>query len=204
MTDGLYPHYLFVNRTNWLITQYIKRKVNNLTVVDVKLQIELRSKCIKELGCNKESVKVGIKILESENPDKMVASDFVRYRDVAKITVKAKVEYNTTVDIKLRSPYSGFFVALLDEDGCVEISRVILYYKYCPKATAFFVIWPNTLAPNMSSTARVVAKCVPGAQPVGDISPWGICTSEGIWSHGGSGCVCSDGFKAEGHTCTAS
>ena len=95
---------------------------------------------------------------------------------------------------------SGFYLAIRDQNSCLSISRVLVFYDVCPAEVQNLVQFDELLAPPntpQNEAISVLAQCIPNASPVsqtGEVRV--ICSNGGAWQIiPGSGCECDSGTK---------
>ena len=80
---------------------------------------------------------------------------------------------------------SGFYLAIRDQNSCLTISRVLVFYYVCPAEVGNFVQFEEHLAPPnipQDETISVSAQCVPTASPVSETGEVRvICGEGGVW-----------------------
>ena len=80
---------------------------------------------------------------------------------------------------------SGFYLAIRDQNSCLTISRVLVFYYVCPTEAQNLVKFEEFLAPPnipQSEAISVTAQCIPNASPVSQSQQVRvICGEEGVW-----------------------
>ena len=110
---------------------------------------------------------------------------------------------NETVTINFSTDHSSFYFAIQDEATCIVVTRLIVFYHFCPQQTADLIIYPETFAPaEGQSGILVTASCVANAEPENGNVSRVICLSESVWNRvPNAGCRCSAGFSLSNKTC---
>ena len=106
---------------------------------------------------------------------------------------------NQTRYLNFATNESGFYLAIRDEDTCLTVTRVIVFYNVCPQETVGLMIRPETLSPRITTPSqeslRVTGQCVANGGTESGAAPILTCSPGGTWSVV-SGCQCNQGFRA--------
>ena len=95
---------------------------------------------------------------------------------------------------------SGFYLAIRDQNSCLTISRVLVFYYVCPAEARNLVQFEELLAPPnipQNEAISVLAQCIPNASPVSQTGQvMVICDERGLWQViPVSGCECDSGMQ---------
>ena len=194
-------------QNNWVITQYIRRPLRNLTQVSVVVEFELTG-CIG-LTCEKTLL-----LHKRETPmlSEAAARDTTMFQQVARLDTgddTGQTRQNRTIELNFETDANGFYLAIVDETTCIGVTRVIVFYNVCPGGPEAFVNRTETLAPpvqRISEPLEVQLLCVEGASPENGISAKLNCNQGGVWtSIPGSECRCNPGLMVseDGRSCGA-
>ena len=146
---------------------------------------------------------------DNSTVDATLARDTSKYIQVAAIAPEDTtgiVRQNETIEVDFSGSETGFYLAIHDEDSCLLILRVLVFYYVCPAITENLIIHPETLAPPISQTSQPInvngGRCVPNASSAVGSNPVLTCSQGGIWSVIVS-CMCDPGFSmnADGTAC---
>ena len=193
-------------QNNWLITQHISRQTTTLLPqVTVIIEYEF-SNCDTVMNCPRT---FSIWKYDTSTIDTTLARDTSKYTPVANIApgdTSGNVRQNETIEIDFSGSETGFYLAIRDEDSCLFIHRVLVFYYVCPEITENLIIHPEILAPPISPTSQPInvnnGRCVPNAATTGGGNPILTCSQGGIWSIIVN-CTCDPGFSmnADGTAC---
>ena len=193
-------------QNNWLITQHISRQTDTLLPqVTVIVEYEFSS-CNATSNCART---FSVWRYDTSTIDATAARDTTKYTQVANIAPEdttGQDRQNETIDIDLTGSETGFFLAVRDQDSCLFVHRILLFYYVCPAVTENLIIFPETLAPPISTTSQPISvdeeQCVGNASPTVGDNPIVTCSQGGIWSII-TGCTCNSGFSmnADGTAC---
>ena len=89
---------------------------------------------------------------------------------------------------------------------CLHISKIRVYYKYCPEANIEFIHLPETLIDGDATEVEVEGECVANAEPISMIE-YGLKSKcvDGEWDTRESDwCRCKAGYQSDPikNTCT--
>ena len=193
-------------QNNWLITQHISRQTTTLLPqITVIVEYEF-SNCEIIMNCART---FSVWKYDNSTVDATLARDISKYTQVAAIAPEdttGSVRQNGTVEIDFSGNETGFYLAIRDEDSCLLIHRVLVFYYVCPAITENLIIHPETLAPPISPTSEPInvdgGRCVPNASSAVGSNPVLTCSQGGIWSVIVN-CTCDPGFSmnADGTAC---
>ena len=186
-------------QNNWLITQHISRVVEGsvyLSQVIVQVEFQLQG-CFA--GCQLSFI---LSVWETSIINRTEARNTSKYRRIQRIAPAAEsglVSQNASVPVNFVTNESGFYLAFVDDNTCIAITRVMVLYRVCPPMVLDLVIYPQTLSPSIRKTVGVEGYCVEGAS--GEISPrpFLYCSQAGKWAvlQNGTGCQCNRGYLKE-------
>ena len=189
---------------NWLITQFINRTtVDGTRLPQVSIQVEFEQEgCVE--GCSRISSWYGY---ETSTIDNTTARDTSNYVLISRLVPNDGNLQNQTRYLDFATNESGFYLAIRDEDTCLAVTRVLVFYNVCPQETIGLMIRPETLSPPITTPSqeplRVTGQCVANAGTESGAAPSVTCSPGGTWSVV-SGCRCNQGFRAteNGTSCT--
>ena len=191
-------------QNNWLITQFINRTtVDGTRLPQVSIQVEFEQEgCIE--GCSRISSWYGY---ETSTINSVAARNTSNYVLISRLVPNDGNLQNQTKYLNFANNESGFYLAIRDEDTCIAVIRVLVFYNVCPQETAEFMIRPETLSPPITTPSqeplRVTGQCVANAGTESGAAPSLICSPGGTWIVV-SCCQCNQGFRAteNGMSCT--
>ena len=181
---------------NWLITQFINRTtVDGTRLPQVSIQIEFEQEgCVE--GCSRISSWHGY---ETSTINNATARDTSNYVLINRLVPNEGIPQNQTRFLNFATNGSGFYLAIRDEDTCLAVTRVIVFYNVCPQETVEFMIRPEIISPRITTPSqeplRVTGQCVGNASTESGATPILTCSPGGTWSVV-SGCQCNQGFRA--------
>ena len=186
---------------NWLITQLINRTVdgNRLPQASVMIEFEQRD-CDVTLNCQRT---FNTHVFETSSVDSAAARNLSNYRQVHRVSPDdtSGNRVNETVHINFNTEYSSFYFAIQDETSCIVVTRMIVFYSVCPMQTSDLIHHPETRAPRAPTSnapgdppIAVTVSCVDNAVTENDQPPLVLCSSGGLWSISGMGCLCRPGL----------
>ena len=185
-------------QNNWLITQYISRRVGDVLLPQVSVQVVFEFRGCDDLACQRTFV---VNIYETSTEDSTIARETDNYRLVSRVASDddtGLTPLNQTREIDFSTAAEGFYIAIRDETTCIELQRLTVFYNVCPGGPGDLVMRPETIAPpigRMSQPLEVTAQCVEGASPDGEGEVRLNCNQGGVWNAiAGSGCSCDPGF----------
>ena len=112
---------------------------------------------------------------------------------------------DTSLTIPLSGSYRGLYLAVAADSGCIDISRLVVFFYSCPAQVIEGVIYPETLAPvDDTSSTMTLGTCITNATPSTGLNTPGEldleCNRGGQWSTA-SGCWCVKGYFLSGDNC---
>ena len=180
---------------NWLITQFISRNPNGTLLPQVNVLVEYQLS-----GCNAAcQVFFDVNYWETSGVDAVAARDTANYRRVRGVTPSmdaARIAVNESIEVTFQSSTAtGFYLALVDMNTCILVTRVLVFYHVCPELSMDLILYPETIAPG-SGLKTVTTRCAEGAEGKLDPSITLNCLPKGIWAGvlSGTGCRCKPGF----------
>jgi hypothetical protein len=196
--------YKYLPQNNWLITQYISRRVGSVLLPQVSVQLLFDlSGCNSASGCQRTFF---ITILESSIESWSLARETKRYRRVSRLALgeRGPTIHNETIQAEFTTDEEGFYLAIHDQGSCITLKRLIVFYHVCPGGPENLVMRPETIAPIGLPPLVVAAQCVDGASLIVAFS--GLrCLPGGVWSAlPNFMCNCNRGFNtsADRRFCT--
>ena len=189
---------------NWLITQHISRMVNGTALQQVTVQVDfIMNTCDVDNNCRRS---FAIHKYETSTINATAARNLTNYEFAGQIVPRdgsGTVRENGSVELSFSTEATGFYLGIQDDNSCIVIHRVLVFYYVCPAVTSDLIARPETIAP-ISGARQVVGQCVENASPESGAGPLFICSQNGIWtSNIGTGCVCGSGFQSssDGRSC---
>ena len=92
---------------------------------------------------------------------------------------------NQTRYLNFATNESGFYFTIRDEDTCLTVTRVIVFYNICPQETVEFMIQSETISPPITTPSqeplRVIGHCVANASTESGPAPSLTCSPGGTW-----------------------
>ena len=191
-------------QNNWLITQFINRTiVDGTRLPQVSIQVEFEQEgCVE--GCSRISSWHGY---ETSTINSVAARNISNYVLISRLVPNDGNLQNQTRYLNFATNESGFYLAIRDEDTCLAVTRVLVFYNVCPQETVEFMIRPEIISPPITTPSqeplRVIGQCVGNASSESGAEPILTCSPGGTWSVV-SGCQCNQGFRAteNGTSCT--
>ncbi len=110
----------------------------------------------------------------------------------------SNISQNASVPIDFVDPTAtGFYLAIVDDNTCMALTRVVVFYHVCPEMVVYRIRYPQTLAPTTNQPESVGGTCVDNAS--GELqgrNPQLSCIQGGKWGAilEGTGCQCNLGF----------
>ena len=151
-------------------------------------------------GCNATcQVFFDVNIWETSGVDAMAArntNNFRRVRGVTPSVDASRMAVNGSIEVIFQSSIAtGFYLAVVDMNTCIAVTRVLVFYHVCPELSRDLILYPETIAPS-SGLKTVTSRCVEGAEGELDPNITLNCLPKGIWAEvlSGRGCHCKPGF----------
>ncbi|XP_078374440.1 ephrin type-B receptor 3-like [Oculina patagonica] len=90
----------------------------------------------------------------------------------------------------------GIYLAFLDQGVCINMTKVVISYKYCPETSSTLVTFPRTVAPaNDSDLIKQVGKCT-DVNSINKVKLSSVCLSNGKWKiTDDMACLCKAGYQ---------
>ena len=192
---------------NWLITQLINRTANGtrLSQVSVTIEFEFRN-CDITLNCQQT---FNTHIYETSTENGTAARNVSNYRQVQRVSSSDTTEtrMNETIVTNFNSEHSSFYFAIQDENSCIVVNRLLVFYHVCPASSRNDPTRiPETIVAGISSVVR--GYCAENAQTRNNNAHFSLlCLSGGAWFPPiGGQCQCLPGYAydRENEKCTAS
>ena len=192
-------------QNNWLITQYISRRVGDVLLPQVSVQVVFGPLRCGGMTCQRRFV---INMYETSTEMSTIARETGNYQQVSRVVSNdTMTSQNQTREVDFSTDAEGFYIAIMDEGTCIVLQRLVVFYNVCPGGPGDLVMRPETIAPPIghnSQPLEVTAQCVEGASPIGGGEVRLNCNQGGEWTIiSGSGCSCDLGFNmsTDGRTC---
>jgi hypothetical protein len=187
-------------QNNWLITQYISRRVGGVLLPQISLYLLFElSGCVNASECRRTFV---INIYETSVENNTLATKTERYRQVSRLAaddINGLISQNQTSEVNFATNEEGFYIAIQDETSCILLKRLLVFYHICPGGPRDLVMLPETIAPPIGRTSLplvVTAQCVEGSSSITGGVIRLNCVQGGVWSPmANSGCSCNPGFN---------
>ena len=160
-------------QNNWLITQYISRRVGDVLLPQVSVQVVFELRGCVNLACQRTFV---VNIYETSTENSTIARETGNYRLVSRVASDddtGLTSQNQTREADFTTDAEGFYIAIRDETTCIVLQRLIVFYNICPRGPGDLVMRTETIAPpvgRMSQPLEVTAHAVCGR---GQSSWWG-------------------------------
>ena len=145
---------------NWLITQHISRD-GDVPQVSVQVEFELTG-C--QVGCQESFL---LKVWETSTIDRTQARNTSNYRRVQRVPPNSDsglVSQNASIPVDFNTDKTGFYLAFVDDNTCIAITHIIVFYHVCPAMTLDLVIYPQILSPPIDNigpqSKTVTGQCV--------------------------------------------
>ena len=122
---------------NWLITQFINRPTadgTRLPQVSIKVEFEQEG-CIE--GCSRISSWYGY---ETSTINSVAARNTSNYVLISRLVPNDNSLQNQTRYLNFGTNENGFYLAIRDEDTCLAVTRVLVFYNVCPQETVGLMI----------------------------------------------------------------
>ena len=203
---------LFDNTTTddfWLITQHINISFAGVT----ELEVNVTYSASGNSGCfsNATSTCSGflrIRVYETNFTDEVGRSMKTSYtNDFVGISYSSK-GVSDTMDVSklipLSGSYTGLYLALAADSGCISISRLVVFLYSCPAQVVQGTVYPETLAPvDGTSSMTAPGSCVSFATPISNATQQFLleCTVGGKWNVMSSKCFCIKGYFLSENFC---
>ena len=151
-------------------------------------------------GCNATcQVFFDVNVWETSGVDAVAARNTANYRRVRGVTPSmdaTRMAVNESIEVSFQSSTAtGLYLALVDMNTCIAVTRVLVFYHMCPELSVDLILYPETIAPS-SGLKTVTTQCAEGAE--GELNPNITlnCLPKGIWAEvlSGTGCRCKPGF----------
>lgn len=197
-----------------LITQLINRTVNGTRLRQVSILIETQlNTCPEDRDC---SATYSTLMFETSAIDVTASRNFNNYQPFGKVFVisVAKTRINQTIDVTFdtnNNSSTSFYLGILVDSSTsdLDVSRIIVFYHFCPDQTVDLIHHPQTPAIRSESETElssvlVNASCVDNAEPDNGQNPVLLCSSGGAYNWSvvsGSGCHCAAGYIEHNGIC---
>ena len=150
-------------QNNWVISQYISRRVNGILLPQVSVQVvfELQG-CPTALNCRRTFLLYEYEASTENSADARNTSNYQLLLNGRVAPEDASgASQNQTRQINFDSDAEGFYVAIRDETTCIVVTRVIVFYNVCPGGPAELVMRPETLAPPVGLSSQLSVWTMP-------------------------------------------
>ena len=180
---------------NWLITQHINTVLpggggERLRKVTVQLEgtlngCDISQQCRQSFEVYKWQTST-INRTEAANTE-----NYVRVGRVSPDNTDGFIEYQ---DIELDDE-DGFYLAVVDFNTCVTLTRILVFYYVCPEETSELISRPETVdSGSVDSSATVAGECVGNSSTESGADPLLICGARGQWQVIVP-CLCNPGYE---------
>ena len=197
----------FGKQNNWLITQYISRRVNGTSLPQVSMQVEFEFKGCDVNGCQRTFI---LNAWETSARDVVAARMVDNYQLFSWISPNddsGQSSQKLTRELDFKTEEYGFYLGILYETSCIALTRVVVFYNVCPVGVVDRVVRPQTVAPRIdrqSPLFEVTTGCVPDTSPENGVTAKLTCAQGGVWTTVvGSGCQSDSGLveSGDGQSC---
>jgi len=97
----------------------------------------------------------------------------------------------------------GIYLAILDQGGCITLTKVVISYRYCPRISGTFT-FPRTVAPANDSDLKTQEGRCTDVNSVNKVNSSSACLSNGEWNiTNDSVCLCKAGYELVNRTIAA-
>ena len=151
-------------------------------------------------GCNTTcQVSFDVNVWETSGVDAVAARNTANYRRVRVATPSmnaTRMPVNESIEVTFQSSTAtGFYLALVDMNTCINVTRTLVFYHVCPELSMNLILYPEIIAPG-SGLKTVATQCAEGAEGELDPNITLNCLPGGIWAEVLSrrGCHCKPGF----------
>ena len=137
-------------------------------------------------------------VYETSSEDSFESRNTSAYGQVERVSLNNSLgnRVNETVTIDFNTNHSSFYFAIQDENTCIAVTRVIVFYTVCPAQQVDMISYPLTIAP-VSGSLTISASCVDNAEPAGTL-PRVNCLPDGSWDPLLSICHCAEAVTVSG------
>ena len=169
---------------------------NPLPQVSVKIEFQLT-------GCSSScQVSFLLEVWETSTIDRTQARNTSNYRRIERIAPNQDsglVSQNASIPLDLTTSETGFYLAFVDDNTCIAITRVIVFYSVCPAMVLDLIKYPEILAPPIKEQPQTLSldgECVDDAAGELGRNPTLRCIQAGKWDavQEGTGCQCNTGY----------
>ena len=159
------------DQDNWLITQHINRTLpDGFKLEQVSVTVEFSF-----VGCTGSECAASFSVYKYDTSviDPAAARIVSNYGNtpverVVPLDQAGLGRQNKTfeIDFEANDQETGFYLAIRDENSCISIHRVLVFYYVCPGEARHTVQFQEKLAPPVGGTAVAAdAECIPRASP---------------------------------------
>ena len=197
----------FGKQNNWLISQYISRRVNGTSLPQVSVQVEFEFKGCDANGCQRTFILNAWETSARDVAAARMIDNYQLFSRVAPNDDRGQSSQKLTGELDFKTEEDGFYLGILDETSCIALTHVVVFYNVCPGGVVDRVVRPQTVAPRIdrqSPLFEVTTGCVPGASPENGVTAKLTCAQGGVWTTVvGSGCQCDSGLleSGDGQSC---
>ena len=178
----------------WLVTQYISKTAD--VTYALAITVDIQGDTSSCSGCNSNAVKVYY--YPSHGPiasGAQLNANNYNMIDIASFGVSTQEK---SVSFSLGGQYDKFYIAIVAENTCFTLRRLLVSYEVCLMKKQGLVIYPDT--PIGSSSVMTNGSCKANA----DVSLGGslsiTCNTDGTFS-GSPSCSCVGGHFQSGEAC---
>ena len=175
----------FGKQNNWLISQYISRRVNGTSLPQVCVQVEFEFEGCDVNGCQRTFI---LNALETSARDVAAARMIANYQLFSRVAPNdnsGQSSQKMTRELDFKTEEDGFYLGILDETSCIALTRVMVFYNVCPGGVVDRVVRPQTVAPcidRQTPLFEVTTGYVPGASPENGVTAKLTCGQGGVWT----------------------
>ena len=179
---------------DWLITQYISKTAH--VTYAVAITVDIQGDTLSCSGCKSNAVKVYY--YPSDGPIANGAQLNMNNYDMINSVSFGVSTQEKSVTFSLGGEYDRFYIAIVAENVCFTLRKLLVSYKVCPTETVGLVVYPDT--PIGSSSVMTNGSCKANAAAIWGDSLTITCNTDGTFS-GSPSCSCVGGHFQSGEAC---
>ena len=118
-------------QNNWLITQYISRRVGDVLLPQVSVQTVFELVGCVDLACQKTFM---VNIYETSTENKTIARETDNYEVLSRVAPdddSGLTSQNQTKEADFSTAAEGFYIAIRDETKCIVLRRQLSTVNFC-------------------------------------------------------------------------
>ena len=188
----------FGKQNNWLISQYISRRVNGTSLPQVSVQVDFEFKGCDANGCQRTFILNAWETSARDVAAARMIDNYQLFSRVAPNDDSGQSSQKLARELDFKTEGDGFYLGILDETTCIALTRIIVFYNVCPGGVVNHVVRQQSVAPRIvqqSPVFEVTTGCVQGASPENGVIAKLTCGHGGVWTTVvRSGCQCDSGL----------